>query len=191
MWYKLKNSLKKLENKSALTSLWSILGFTPKIFTSKTTVWFHGWQFGVKVIGNVRHCIPPSLSLWASCPSIILCSSFNWVQVQVSQDGSHPSNFGHSSHSWLISLCQVIHRIGCWKRRKRKYFLEIYLKLCPNSFWSGEMDVASLESGHSTEVISFKGDNFAEVSIKLYPCSLTINTLSFLFSLFSIKIKLH
>ena len=39
------------------------------------------------------------------------------------------------------------------------------------------MAVASLESGHSTEVISFKGDNFGEVSIKLYPCNLTINTL--------------
>ena len=40
---------------------------------------------------------------------------------------------------------------------------------------SREMAVGSLESGHSAELISFKGGNFVEVSIKLYIATSPLN----------------
>ena len=137
MWYKLKNSLKKLENKSALTSLWSILGFTPKIFTSKTTVWFHGWQFGVKVIGNVRHlisataCPPLNLSKLAARPSYCAAASTGSRSRSAKMGLILPTLDTQVILGWLVCAksfigYQDVGKGGLLKNKKRNWSRNIF-----------------------------------------------------------------
>ena len=139
---------------------------------------WHVIQFGVKVIGNWQasyhsHCniISPSLSLCklAACPSYCAAASTGTGSRSAKMGLLPFPNFGHSSHSWLISLGQVINRIGCWKRRsaeKKENYQKIFSwdlseTLSEFILENREMAVASLESGHSAELISFKASKVA------------------------------